>query len=210
MDKSCRVHDRRHSFKPRHMLCSRVRTRLDKWLFHCWHRERRSWIVTLPSRWCVVGLCASIFLLLMSNIWWQASGYWKRVIAFPSPFYVLSLHKYTSDPSSWQRGCIRMQLLLLAGTQHFMPGVTQSAFTALSHEMSTEPADSTNMPEFQAPAVVVNPCRAFTLLAYRLCTVCLPAGQWDRKKPARSSIIRHVGWILQFIHNADKLQVQKQ
>lgn len=66
------------------------------------------------------------------DIWQQESGYLKKVIAFPSPHlltvntlqYVSPLHKYSSSHHLDREGMHQDAVSLLAGIQHFMPGVT--------------------------------------------------------------------------------------
>lgn len=169
---------------------------MDKWLLRCWHRARpKVWDshsgTLLPSRWCVAGLCASIFP--PSLVWHMTAsiGILEKSNCFSiSPscslslriLYVRSLHKYSSDPSSWQRGDASECSFSSRRRAALYARCDSPAFTPLSREMSTEP-DSTSVPTFpvaelMSTSVAVNEFSA--LLAYSVCTVCRPpAGEED-------------------------------
>lgn len=82
----------------------------------------------------IVGLYASIFLLLF--VWHMTTR--TRILEKSNCFsispsfsqwipYVRSLHKYTSSHHLDREGVHQVAVSLLAGIQHFMPGVTHQA-----------------------------------------------------------------------------------
>ena len=132
--------------------------------------------------------CAPQFLCsYLSDTWRRASGYWEKSNCFsislpPLPslrtLSMRSLHKYSSDPSTWQRrGCIRMQFLLSAALQHFTPGVTHqpSHHSAVKCQQSQnpQPGPLSAAPGLMSTSLLLNefPASFFFLLISILC-VC--------------------------------------
>jgi len=101
-----------------------------KWLLWC--------ITQLPSRWYIIGLCASVFHSYLSDTQRQVSEYWKQAILFPSvPLYPLPVNSPHAHFTQILLGTIivnnrrwfRMQSLLLSTYSTFfsLPGMTHQS-----------------------------------------------------------------------------------